>query len=288
MKYLIISLFFTKTLFAEEVKLVKTTNELPTELSLLYQSYQLPSTNQNIQLRLLKYSYQIDTYSPLINKEDLYFIIKSEIYKTILRNGNSVKNLITPDDLKLIYENIKKCDDPFLKWIQLSLASDARSLFNGKNYREFVLQNANGRLDTVIAKKVYKRLQILSRLFSQFNIDSSTPIKNELQTLIEHTLNNIIQNLYLIGNETRFETIPSLTDDPTKMKYFKLESSASISKTKVAKQKEKSVEDILEGEPGPVKLPIPIDENWSEDKNSPIDLKKLPKPTNDADWLQDI
>jgi hypothetical protein len=58
--------------------------------------------------------------------------------------------------------------------------------------------------------------------------------------------------------------------------------------SKLSKQSEKSVEDILDGDNFPSKMPIPIEDDWSDDKNSPIDLKKLPKPTNDADWLQDI
>lgn len=288
MKYLISLFLFFSFAMAEEIKEIKPTNDLPAEISLIYQSYQLPNSNQNLFQKLLKYSFEIENYSPLMNKEDLYFIIKSEIYKTILRNGNSVKSIINPDDLNLIYENIKKCDDPFLKWIQLSLASDARNVFNGKNYREYVLQNANGRLDTVIAKKTFKKLQILSRLFSQFNVDSSSGIKKEMQNLIDKILNNIIQSLYIMSSETRFEKIPNLIDDPSKLKYFRLEQNKQLPISKLSKQSEKSVEDILDGDNFPSKMPIPIEDDWSDDKNSPIDLKKLPKPTNDADWLQDI
>jgi len=288
MKCLLSLCLFLNFAYAEDIKIVRPTNELPAELSLIYQSYQGPNANSSLLQKILQYSFQIETYAPLINKEDLYFIIKSEIYKTILRNGDSVKMIITPDDLKLIYDNIKKCDDPFLKWIQLSLASDARSVFNGKNYREYVLQNANGRLDTVIAKKTYKKLQILSRLFSQFNVDSSQGIKQDLQTLIEKIINNVIQSLYIMSSETRFDKIPTISDDPSKLKYFKLELPTTNPIAKSSKQSEKSVEDILDGEPAPQKMPIPVEEDWSEDKNSPLDLKKLPKPSNDADWLQDI
>ncbi len=288
MKYLISLFLIFNIAMGEETKIIKPTSDLPAEISLIYQSYQLPNSNQNIFQRLLKYSFEIENLSLLISKEDLYFIIKSEIYKTILRNGNSVKSIITPDDLNLIYENIKKCDDPFLKWIQLSLASDARSVFNGKNYREYVLQNANGRLDTVIAKKTYKKLQILSRLFSQFNVDSSLSIKKEMQVLIEKILNNITQSLYVMSSETRFDKIPNLLDDPNKLKSFKLILPSTISVSKNNKQSEKSVEDILDGDPAPLKIPVPVEDDWSDDKNSPLDLKKLPKPSNDADWLQDI
>ncbi len=178
-----------------------------------------------------------------------------------MRNGSSVKTIITPDDLNLIYENIKKCDDPFLKWIQLSLASDARNVFNGKNYREYVLQNANGRLDTVIAKKTFKKLQILSRLFSQFNVDSSSGIKKEMQNLIDKILNNITQSLYVMSSETRFEKIPNLLDDPNKLKAFKLILPSTISVSKNNKQSEKSVEDILDGDPAPLKIPVPIEDD---------------------------
>lgn len=288
MKLLFCLTLFLNIALAQEIKIIQPTKELPAEVSLIYQSYQNLNSNPNVFQKLLQISYQIDTYSPLLSKEDLYFIIKSEIYKTILRNGDSVKIIINPDDLNLIYENIKKCDDPFLKWIQLSLASDARNIFNGKNYREYVLQNANGRLDTVIAKKTFKKLQILSRLFSQFNVDSSQVIKQDLQILIEKILNNVIQSLYIMSIETKFDKLPNLIDDPNKLKFFKLDTPINKSMAKTSKQSEKSVEDILEDDTPPQKLPIPIEEDWSDDKNSPIDLKKLPKPTNDADWLQDI
>ena len=71
-----------------------------------------------------------------------------------------------------------------------------------------------------------------------------------------------------------------------------------MAKVEKSNEKSKSVEDIIDGPetleeealqpPSAAVLPAPTKENWIEEQSSPIDLKKLPKPTDDADWLQDF
>jgi hypothetical protein len=75
------------------------------------------------------------------------------------------------------------------------------------------------------------------------------------------------------------------------LKFFSLKEVKPVAQKPV--KKEKTVDDILapitdEGKNEEDALPEPSKEDWLNDDNAPTNLKNLPKPSNDADWLQDF
>ena len=74
------------------------------------------------------------------------------------------------------------------------------------------------------------------------------------------------------------------------LKFFSVQNAVPVKTEKPVATGQKSVEDILAPitDTAPLDLPKPTQENWLEEENAPPALQNLPKPNNDADWLQDF
>ena len=164
-----------------------------------------------------------------------------------------------------------------------------------------MIQKTSDNFSNPETKKLAKKLQLISKIYFKINPEDPDSLKVDLEHFYDECLNNIENNLYLIASETKYTKIPSFTPSSIsdeKLTLFK------ISEIKLVplspKENQKSVEDILEDVPQTLeeeaiksppnehKLPTPVNEKWTDDKSSVIDVKNLPKPTNDADWLQDF
>jgi hypothetical protein len=97
-----------------------------------------------------------------------------------------------------------------------------------------------------------------------------------------------------MASQTTFQPMPQIANAIDELKFFSLEKE----KNKIVKvpKKEKSVDDILDSitsenskkKTQQTVLPRPSTEDWLSDENAPANLKNLPKPSDDADWLQDF
>jgi hypothetical protein len=270
---------------------IQGSKELPLELNLLIESLQ-----NSISLdKILPYVLNIDSYAMALSKEDIFLIGKVEIYKTLLKsNVFSLKALVDGSSTKILASAIKKAQDPFVSWFLQALLRDSEALMRNPNYKEYVLQKRNGPLELVEHKKIDKKVKLLYRWISKINPD--TPdfqelFKIELLPTMMDSLINIEQSFFLMSSITLFEPISTLAKSPAELKFFSLKEVVPPKKQEIIA--EKTVEDIL----APItenpkqkdsNLPAPSKEDWLQQDNAPLNLKNIPKPTDDADWLQDF
>lgn len=295
-KLLIFTFIFLSTvcLGQEEVSTaprIQGSKELPLELNLLIQSIQESSTDNEL---LNNSIMRIDSYARLLSKEDIFLVGKIEIYKTILKtNEVRPKAILDGDSVRILRNSLKKAKDPFVKWFIQALLHDTDSLMSTSAYKEFLLQRNNGKLEKPELRRIDKKVQLLSRWISRLNPESpdfESVLKTDLVPVMDEALKNIEQSFFLVaGNVTtgKIQMANSLKD----LKFFSLKA-PKAAKVPVA-AKEKSVDDILapitnENPASEAPLPEPSKEDWLNDDNAPANLKNLPKPADDADWLQDI
>lgn len=269
---------------------IQGSKELPLELNLLLES--LPQTLDN---SIQNSIFHIDSYARVLNKEDIFLIGKIEIYKTLLKtNLTYPKAVIDGSSTKTLKDAIKNSTDPFITWFLQALLHDCEALLGTPSFKEYLLQKNAGRLEKLESRKIDKKVQLLYRWISKINpnaTDFQEILKAELTPVMYESLQNIEESFFLMASGTVFQPLPPIISSTREFKFFSLKE-AKKQAAKIEK-KEKSVDDILapitgEGQAEQIILPEPSSEDWLNDDNAPINLKNLPKPSDDADWLQDF
>lgn len=300
-KHLIIYFFlcFTITLQAQSndlsVQKILGSKELPLELNLLLESYQ---SNNDLEVlttkTLMPIVQNIDHFARFISADHIFMIAKIEIYKTLLKTtAISPKAFINGDSLLTLQAAIKKASSPFTLWFLRALLRDSQNLLSSSLYKEYLLQKNNGNLEKREYKKIDKKVQLLYRWILKINtssMDSLDNLENELRILSLECLKSIEQSFYLMAQSSSNANILATNKTKEELKFFSLK---EIKKDKKVIKQSKSVDEILapltgaqqENSPS---LPEPSPEDWTQEENTPQNLKNLPKPSNDADWLQDF
>lgn len=273
------------------------TQELPLELNLILDYLQSPQ-GEHIELKseALDSIYHIDTYARVLNKEDIFLIAKIEIYKSLLKiNSSFPRATIDGETLKILKQSIKTSREPFVTWFLKALLKDTENLLESTLFKEYLLQKNNGRLEQTNLKKIDKKVQIIYRWVSKINLSSSDAmggLKAELGPLMLESLKNIEESFFILAKNTEFGDLPPLVTKMSDLKFFEVKK--EVKKALKEARKEKSIDDILEPITAPEKgtptleLPEPSNEDWIKEESTPSNLKNLPKPSDDADWLQDF
>lgn len=285
---------FSQEEVGEETKKLQGSKELPLELNLIVQTLQDNGlSNEFSKIDLYRIVKNIDSYARLLNKEDIFLVGKIEIYKSLLKSNElKPKATIDGDTIKVLKLSLKKARDPFVKWFIQALLHDSESLLSSATFKDYILQKNNGRLEKLEYRKIDKKVQLLNRWTSKLNPDSSdfeSAFRAQLIPALIDSLKNIEESYFLMAQNSTTGSIP-MTGSLKDMKFF---SFVEIKKKPVTVKKEKSVDDILapiidENPAAEATLPEPSKEDWLNDDNAPANLKNLPKPSDDADWLQDI
>lgn len=274
-------------------KRIQGSKELPLELNLLIESLQNTKTAESNREKILTLVMNIDSYARALSNEDIFLVGKIEIYKTLLKSSSNMsKASIDVDSVNVLKGAIKKSSDPFISWFLKGLLHDCESLMSGPTFKEYLLQKNSGHLDKLEYRKIDKKVQLLYRWISKINPDSSDfsgNLREELAPSMLESLKNIEESFYLMALSSGNPT-PALIKSPGELKFFALK---EIRKAKKVPKKEKTIDEILapitdETKQDELVLPKPSEENWLNEDNAPINLKNLPKPSDDADWLQDF
>lgn len=277
---------------------IQGSKELPLEFNLLIESIDnaisekaAPISKESFMDSIMR----VDSYARVLSKEDIFIIGKIEIYKTLLKvNRSNPKATVDGNSINVLKAAIKKSTDPFIKWFLQALLQDCDGLIGTTLFKEYILQKNNGKLERLELKKIDKKVQLIYRWVSQISPDAEdfqNLIRSELLPLMIDSLENIKQSFYLMAANANFEPVPNLLTSTAELKFF---SRKPLKKQAVkAEKREKSVEDILspitdEGKSMQPALPEPSKEDWLRDDNSPSSLKNLPKPKDNADWLEDF
>lgn len=268
--------------------------EMPLEINLMIESLQrndLASYN-----KILPIVKNIDKYARVMSKEDIFMVGKVEVYKTFLKNyAEANRQPIDGVSIAKLRAGIAKSNDNFISWFLNALLKDSVDLVANATYKEYLLQkNNNLRADKLEYRKLEKKAELL-----QFWISKVTPeaadypdsLKNALLPKMIESLTNIQNSFSLMAKESSMTPIETKEIADSDLKFFSIKDIAlSPLKPNPLQQDQKSVDDILAPvlNNSPVDLPKPTQENWLEDENSPPALQNLPKPSNDAEWLQDF
>lgn len=282
---------FICNLNAYAQKTVIGSKDMPLELNLLLESYQAQSPDNFV--KVLPVILNIDLYARALSKEDIFLIGKIEIYKTLLKNYDTpIKQPIDGATVELLRSSLSKASDNFTKWFIQALLKDSKDLINSPTYKEFLLQkNSNIKIEKIEYRKLEKKGELLQYWISKINpeaLDFPETLKAELAPKLLEALKNIQSSFYLMAKESSLIPLEATLKNESELKFFTIKD--VIPMAAPAKDKLKSVEDILAPiiDKDPLPLPAPSQENWLDDENAPPSLQNLPKPSNDADWLQDF
>ena len=291
------STLFSATVEKSPVLKIQGSKEMPLELNLIIQSLQENIPENQIEVnnqKLLPIVMNIDSYARALSKEDIFLVGKIEIYKTLLKT-NSIfpKAIIDGTSLVTLKDAIKKSTDPFIKWFLESLLHDCESLLSSSSYKEYLLQKNNGKLEKLELRKFDRKVQLIYRWISKINPESTDfqeILRFELNPVILEALHNIEESFFLMSSNSVLDVKPVLIKTSNELKFFSMK---AFKPTQSPGKKEKSVQDILapltdEDQTPSIILPKPSNEDWLNNDNAPANLKNLPKPVNDADWLQDL
>lgn len=275
-------------------KTILGSKEMPLEINLIVDSLQRNDlTSYNKILPTIK---NIDKYARAMSKEDIFMVGKIEIYKTFLKNyAEANKQPIDGVSIANLRSGIAKSNDNFINWFLNALLKDSIDLVGNATYKEYLLQkNNNIKTDKVEYRKLEKKAELL-----QFWISKVTPeaadypdtLKSALLPKMIEALTNIQNSFHLMAKESSMTPIETKEIADSDLKFFSVKDiTLSPLKPTSMPQEQKSVDDILAPvlNNSPLDLPKPTQENWLDDENAPPALQNLPKPSNDAEWLQDF
>jgi hypothetical protein len=275
-------------------KVIEGTGELPLEVTLLISHVQ-NGKPQNFE-SILTIAKNIDAYARSMSKEDIFLLGKVEIYKALLKNYSApIRYPVDGVSLEILRDGINKTNDNFLKWFLQALLKDTTDLISSPAYKEFLLQkNSTTKLEKTQYRKVEKKAQLLQYWISKIHPqaeDYPEGLKTALAPHLDQALNNIQNSFYLMAKEVSQKPMSTAVKNIEELKFFRVvDSKPTIFKPSLPTEKTKSVEDILAPltEIFAPDLPAPSQEKWLEEENTPPALQNLPKPNNDADWLQDF
>jgi hypothetical protein len=297
MKILFVILLLLNSPFVFSTNIITPNSELPLEVNLIYKSLQQQNFTDIEYAELLGHTAILDTLTSQLDKEVVFFTIKSEIYKALLKLFPATRQSFDLDDAKALESSALKAKDPFVKWIILSTSSDANNIFSSSRYADYTSQKKLGTFLTAETKKMHKKIQLLAKINAKINLKNPDSLSLELTPFYYECLRNIEAALFLVASETNFNTgiaFKKITDP------FKFFTTTELKIAPTLNKNSKTVEEILNDTAESLeeesvalpnakeKLPTPAQEGWTEEKSSPLDIKKLPKPSVDADWLQDF
>lgn len=271
-------------------KVVSGSKELPLEINLLLDSIQ--SSNPESFEKILPVVMNIDLYARSMSKEDIFLIGKIEVYKTLLKNYAAAnKTPIDGTTVTKLRTAINKSKDNFVKWFLQALLKDSLDLTSSPVYKEFLLQkNSNLKVEKIEYRKLEKKAELIQFWVAKINPENMDALTNELTPKMIEALKNIQNSFYLMAKEASMTPMAQSLTSENELKFFSVQNVAPVKTEKPVATGQKSVEDILAPitDTAPLDLPKPTQENWLEEENAPPALQNLPKPNNDADWLQDF
>lgn len=261
-------------------KVLMPSDKLPRELIYLTESI------QELQLKDIEKTKDNDAFFKTLekkfhslSKEELYFISKSEIYKTALAYKPPLsitdkyfqKSIISEVEEKIKTEKLNS----FTHWLIGSILKDLTDIFNNRDYPTFFAERNKGIVTSSKSKRLQKKLNFLLPWIQSFLSEETALFQYSLLPLMNKSLKNISTKIdYLLRHSAPLKLDKESNE---KVVYFE-EQSMELDKT----GKLVTVEDILDPLIGKLKnnnLPIPVDD-WVGDEDdfasglTPIEINK--------------
>ncbi len=274
---------------------IKGGKNIPLELNLIVKN--LNYYEEDLTKKHLTQLKSIDFLSQQLSKDAFFINTKLEIYKSLLKNETPLsKTKLDGSSMARLKLAISKSKNEFMVWFLNALLKDSEALINSNEYKEFLLTQAyssNTGTKKNENRRIEKKMQLLVYWIEKLNPDADDypdNFKKILAKKLSVIITGLNASLLFIAREQKLNT-----NIPENWQWKSFSELSSNTNAKIDKKVEnnpqsKSVEDILEPitNESPSTLPTPTQENWLEEGNLPDSLKNLPKPTNDAEWLEDF
>lgn len=277
--------------------------KFPIEFELLFNFLQSEDLTPDERYQFERSIVEIDRLARNMNEEELLFVTKTEIYKTLLKPSDATalkREMFNPQfmsTVRMALNNAK--NDAFTKWFLTALEKDLTTLFNSTEYKDLMLLKTSRQTPPVELLKVERRLELALKLAMNVNSDSNAQLKAELKTKSLNVLRNLENSFKLIALQSKFDPLASDVS-LTNLKFFKAEELVkNATKQQEPVKKEKSIDDILNpvlnaDSPNKIDaLPKPVGEDeWLLDaelnRMTAPSKTELPKPVDQTDWLPDF
>lgn len=252
------------------------TKKFPIEFELLFKFLQSEELNPDERYQFERSIVEIDRLARSMNEEELLFVTKTEIYKTLLKPTDSTalkREMFNPQfmsTVRMALNNAK--NDAFIKWFLTALEKDLTTLFNSTEYKDLMLLKNSRQTPPVDLLRVERRLELALKLAMNVNSESNSQLRAELKTKSLSVLRNLENSFKLIALQSKFDPL-STEVSLSNLIFFKAEE-AMVNATRQQKEvkKDKTIDEILN----------PVLNSDSVNKNAP-----LPKPVGEDDWLLD-
>lgn len=307
---LILASLHSFSLRAEELW-VTNKNQLPSEFSYLLEALQKTDFTPNEKRKLSSQLKELDVEFSLMTREEIFLIIKGEIYKTLLTyyKGSS-DTLLEQEQINLLDKNLQEKGpklNAFALWLMIALKTDAEVLLGHPQFGQLKLGANNKEL-----LRLKKKMTVIAPWIQNFLSMNVDEFHNELRPLLWEIFSRIENSARLFVMVGRFEK--GKAKDGA-LRYFvqKEVSSAEFFPElenwlrREALKNEKEVPATNEWKPkdnkdpnyvAPKALPKPVDD-WmgqSEWNSLEKNLLKTPEPSNNSpkvlpkpvdDWILD-
>lgn len=299
---LLISLTVSANTDINKRKFLVPKSTLPVEMGFLVQSLHMANLNSTEKRIFDQSLIKLDQMFEKLSKEEIYFIIKTEAYKIVLKNkpdlviqkGSYSKDIIPFFDSYINKEPIS----PFAKWVLFSIKSDLEDVLESSMFATWLVRKKyNNPLDTNL-RRLEKKLELLLPWYEYIKLTPPKDFDNGLKDVMLSLLDRV--NLYTM-QLISYSNPLALEYSPIRPKFtFFEDREFDISKkSEFRKTVEKVVDSVLRDQT-PQALPTPVNDWLPKDDGSlPENARAyptldpnykapedLPKPVDD--WFDEI
>lgn len=202
-------------------------NKFPLEFVLLIQSLQKIELTDEEKKDLIKNIAIIDQIAAIMSKEEIFFIIKTEIYKAILNKYKDEKTrfkLYRPENIVKLKDFSKRKFTallPFANWMARAIQSDMKVIIKSHLFNKLInhLKRTN-LINNSNLRKVKRRLSLLLPWYQKL----STLAKNDIDELMKEFMIECLRKItFFIKSLAQFTQEKELAISPkvTSYKFFK-------------------------------------------------------------------
>lgn len=256
-------------------------SDLPVEFSYLVESIQQYPLPDNEKENLLKVLKKLDKLFAQMTKEEVFFLLKSEIYKDLL-NKPKLTNQSQLYDKKILRKLAELIDNKidsyhqFAKWIIIANYSDLKQIFDSPYFNTFIVEKKGIGLKNPNAAMIGKKLNLILPWFEDIINQNPEEFHEMLKPIMMGLLDKITSKIEYLLEYSRFEKPQVALDD--NLKYFEIKMPAP----KESQKDPLANLDLPEGKSEEV-----VKDQW-QPRNEPMEPnpnyvapENLPVPSND-------
>lgn len=200
-------------------------SDLPVEFSYLVESiqqYPLQDSERDNLSNVLK---KLDKLFSQMTKEEVYFVLKSEIYKELLNKPRLSQQSQLYD--KKILRNFAEVIDTkiesyhqFAKWIIIATYSDLKQIFDSPYFNTFIVEKKGIGLKNPNAAMIGKKLNLVLPWYEDITNQNPEEFHEMLKPIMIGILDKITVKIQYLLEFSRFEKNQLAPDD--NLRYFEL------------------------------------------------------------------